>query len=236
MAYYKEIELDVEHVDKNKELRLSNLFLLFQEVAQEHAEILGIGKDKVFNNGRKWIITRQNVKINRLPKFGEKIKVYTYPGKNNPFFFYRSFYISDEKDNILVTSTSIWTILDASTNKIVANPFGHPLPEESREFELPIPQKIEENPTNKFKEREIFYSDIDLNGHLNNTRYLELIQNLHDSDFYKNNKVDGIIINYFSEIKENEIVTLYLDKIDKKEIIKGAVNDRDCFKAIITYK
>ena len=236
MAHSRIYNLDVEHVDKNKTLRLSNLFLMFQEIAQEHAELLDIGKDKVFNNGRKWIITRYKTKIIRMPKFGEQVTLYTYPGKNNPFFFYRHFYLKDEKGNIIAISSSVWAILDEKTNKIIVNPFGKNLLEESTDFELDIPNKIEEDASNKIKEHKLEYSDIDINGHLNNTRYIELIQNLHNSDFYKDNEIDSIILNYFSEIKEDETVSLYLDKNDKKEIIKGAVNSRDCFKAIITYK
>lgn len=236
MPHSRVYNLEVEHVDKNKKLRLSNLFLMFQETGQQHAELLGIGKDKVFNAGRKWIITRHNCKIFRLPSFGEKVTMYTYPGKNNPFFFYRSYYLKDEKGNLLAISTSIWAVLDASTNKIITNPFGHPLPEEKMDFELPLPKKIEEDASNLVKDHRIEYSDIDLNGHLNNTRYIELIQDLHNSDFYKENEIDTICLNYFSEIKEDEVVSLYLDRVGKTETIKGAVGTRDCFKAVISYK
>ena len=236
MIHSRQYNIDTGYVDKNKRLRLSNLFLMFQEIAEEHAEILGIGKDKVIEAGRKWIITRHGVKINRLPSFGEKVTLYTYPGKYNPFFLYRHFYLKDKDDNILLTAISIWAVLDAKTNKIIVNPFDVKLPEGHQDFELSVPSKIEDDPKNKVKDYVIQYSDIDLNGHLNNTRYLELVQNVHDSSFYLNHEFASVLINYFSEIKEGETVNLYSDLSDKQEIIKGSVNDRDCFKAIITYK
>ena len=235
MALTKEYVIDTGFVDKNKRLSLSRLFLMFQECAEAHAEVLGIGRSQTTDVGRKWIITRYGVKFNALPKYGDTVKVTTYPSKNNPFFFYRHFYVEDMKGNILITAVSIWAVLDAKTNKIVTNPFGKTTPEESRPFELPLPSKIEEDALNKIKEHKIEYSDIDLNGHLNNTRYIELIQNLHNSSFYKDHIYDTFCINYFSEIKEDEIVSLYLDTTDK-EVIKGSVNDHDCFKATITYK
>lgn len=236
MPFYKDYNVDTGFVDANKRLSLSKLFLMFQEVAEAHADTLDIGKAQTTDKGRKWIITRYSVKFNKLPNYGDKVRMYTYPLKNNPFFFYRNFYLEDEKGELLVIASSVWAVLDASTNKIVANPFGKLLPEENMDFELPAPIKIEEDAINGVKTHHVEYSDIDLNGHLNNTRYIELIQNLHDSNFYKEYVFDTFVVNYFSEIKEKEDVTLYLDKVDNKEVIKGAVGSRDCFKAIITYK
>lgn len=235
MALTKEYVIDTGFVDKNKRLSLSRLFLMFQECAEAHAEELGIGRANTTEIGRKWIITRYYVKFNALPKYGDTVKVTTYPGKNNPFFFYRHFYVEDLKGNILIIASSVWAVLDAKTNKIVTNPFGKKTPEESREFELPLPSKIEEDATNKIKEHQVEYSDIDLNGHLNNTRYIELIQNLHNSAYYKDHIYDTFLINYFYEIKEDEVVSMYLDQTDN-DIVKGSVNDHDCFKARITYK
>ena len=194
---------------------------MFQESAEEHSEILGIGHDKTTFAGRKWVITRYSLKINRMPKFEENITVYTYPGKPNPYFLYRHFYVKDEKGHLLAVASSVWTILDANTNKIVANPFDIVVPGESTEFELDLPAKINDDATNKVKEHQIEYTDIDLNGH--------------DTEFYKNHEIDSFLINYFSEIKEKEIVKLFVDNKDK-EVIKGSVGDRDCFKAVIIYK
>lgn len=236
MIHSKKYVIDTGYVDRNRKLRLSNLFWMFQEIAEEHAEELGIGQEKVTLNKRKWIITRHSVVINRLPEFPEKVTLYTYPGKNNPFFLYRHFYLEDEKGNLLLRGCSIWAILDAATNKIIVNPFGHPLPEDSKEDELPIPSKIEEDALNKVKEHVVEYGDIDLNGHLNNTKYIDLIQNIHSSDFYKEHEFAAIDVNYFLEIKENEVVDLYSDIDGKKEIIKGTVGGKDCFKAKIIYK
>ena len=236
MSYTKEYVIDTGYVDRNRRLSLAKLFLMFQECAEAHAETIGTGRDKTTFAGRKWIITRHNVKIDRLPTFGETVKLTTYPGKNNPYFYYRYFYMEDEKGEIIIRGCSIWAILDASTNKIVANAFDFKLPEESRTFELPLPPKIEDDPTELVKEHYVEYSEIDLNGHLNNTKYIELIENLHDSNFYKDYIYDSVVVNYYLEIKEKEKVSLYLLKDNNKETIKGSVNEKDSFKAQIIYK
>ena len=235
MAFSKTYIIDTALIDKNKRLRLSNLFVIFQEMAEAHGETIGTGKAATTDVGLKWIITRHSAKIERLPTYGEKVEVYTYPGKNNPYFFYRYFFIKDEKGNIIIRATSIWAIVDAKTNKLVYDPFKRKLPEESFDFELPIPAKINEDINDKVDEYHVRYSDIDLNGHVNNSRYLEMIQNLHDSAFYKEHEIDSILINYFAELKENDDVILYSNN-SNPEIIKGTSKDKDSFKVIINYK
>ena len=235
MAFSRKYVIDTSLIDKNKRLRLSNLFVLFQEVAEAHAETLGTGKANTTDVGLKWIITRYAIKFNCLPTYGEKVEVFTYPCKNNPFFFFRNFFIKDEQGNIIIRAASIWAVIDAKTNKIVTNPFKKPLPEESFDFELATPEKIVEDVNNKVGEYHIKYSDIDLNGHVNNSRYIEMIQNLHDSEFYKNHEYDSLLINYFAELKENDKVILYSNSANP-EIIKGSTLDKDSFKVIINYK
>lgn len=235
MAYSRKYIVDTSLVDKNKRLRLSNLFVMFQEVAEAHAEILGIGKASTTDVGLKWVITRYMIKFERMPTYGEKIEVFTYPNKNNPYFFFRNFFIKDEKGNIIIKAASVWAIIDAKTNKVVINPFKKTLPEESFDSELPTPEKINEDVDKKFGEYHIQYSDIDLNGHVNNSRYIEMIQNIHNSEYFLNHEFDSLLINYFMELKENDVVTLYSNS-SNPEIIKGSTKDKDSFKVIIYYK
>ena len=79
------------------------------------------------------------------------------------------------------------------------------------------------------------YTEIDLNGHLNNTSYVEYILNTHDNEFYKHNRISSININYDKEIKNTEIVDLFSNK-ESPEIIKGRVNGENRFTAKIEYE
>lgn len=235
MSHQENYYLETSLVDKNLNLKLSSLFLLFQDIAGKHAEELGIGKASTTDVGLKWIITRYRIDFNKLPKYGETIKLVTYPGKRNPFFFFRHFYMEDLEGNLLLKASSVWVVLDAKTNKVKTNPFSVEVPEEFLEDELPNPDKILEDATTLVSTREVTYSDIDLNGHLNNTRYIEFIQDIHDSEFYKNHEIKTLTINYSQEIKEGNTVNIYSNN-QNPEIIKGKVNDVESFKIKIEYK
>ena len=82
--------------------------------------------------------------------------------------------------------------------------------------------------------RKVRYSDIDLNGHLNNTKYIDYIIDLHDSDFYKKNSIVRFLINYEKELMDNDVLNLFSDH-QNPEYIKGEV-DKTAFEVNISYQ
>ena len=229
-------EITSVDTDINLETKLSNLFLMFQEVSSRHSEMLGIGKADTIDKGLRWVITRFEVEIIKMPKYGDVVNVLTYPGESNPLFFYRHFVIEDKKHNVLVRASSVWAIINAATHQVVKDPFhGKSLPKEHRDDELAIPSKIEGDASEFIYKTTIRYSDIDLNSHLNNTRYIELIQNAFDLSFYKENVIERININYLAELKEGDEVSVYSNN-ENPCIIIGKKDNKNHFVAKLTYK
>lgn len=222
-------EITSVEVDFNLDTKLSNIFLFFQEVSSIQSEVFHIGKQDTLDKDLHWVITRFNVEISRLPKYGEHIKVVTYPGTSNALFFNRHFRILDEKDNVLVKACSVWCVIEDKTHMIKKDPFnGLVLPVSKMEDELPLPGKVEYKEGKLIYKKTIRYSDIDLNSHLNNTRYIELIQDAFDIDFYKSHKLVNLTINYLSELKLNDEVSIYKDE-DEEITIRGSKEDKDHF-------
>ena len=232
------LEKEVTSVDTdfNLDVKLSTLFLYFQEVSSLHSEVLGVGKGETIDKNLHWVISRFNVEINKLPRYGDKIKIKTYPGKDNKLFFYRHYQITDLKDNVLVKACSIWLIVDGLTHQIKRDPFnGYSLPQVSLEGELEAPAKINEAATDYLYSRKIRYSDIDLNSHLNNTRYIELIQDSFDLSFYKEHKIKSILINYNQEFKAGDEVSIYISS-SSPYIVSGRKDNKDHFVASLEFK
>ena len=231
------IEKDItsNEADYNLDMKLSSIFLFFQEVSSLHSEVLGVGKSETIDKDLHWVITRFNVVIDRIPRYGEKVKVKTYPGANNGLFFFRHYQITDMKDNVLVRAISNWVIIDGFTHEIKRNPFkGYSIPIYKEEGELPIPTKINEKATNYLYSRKVRYSDIDLNTHLNNTRYIDLIQDAFDLNFYKTHKIKNFLINYFLELKAGDEVKIY-GSDSNPYIISGLKEDKEHFVASIEF-
>lgn len=234
--YKEEKEIASTLVDLNLECKLSALFLLFQDLATSDAEQFGAGKSNTIDKGLHWIITRFDVEIIRMPRYLEKVVAMSYPGDNNPLFFNRYFVIEDLKGNVLVKAVSVWAVIDFKNHSLVKNPFpGIIFPTMHRDDELPTPRKLSGSADNIIYSRIISYSDIDLNSHLNNTRYIELIQDSFDISFYKKHCIKSISINYLQELRAGDEVSLYQSSSDNKTTIIGRKDDKDHFISEITY-
>ena len=234
--YQKKYYLGVTEVDENLELKLSSFFVMMQEVATEHAEMLGIGKQNTIDKGQFWVVIRYSVDIIKSPKYLETITVNTYPGDDKKFIFPRYFEVLSESGEILIRASSTWCVLNKSDHQIVFNPFGEKvLPVEHHENEEPLPKKVLSKDNELMERRMVRYSDTDLNGHLNNVKYIEYIIDMHNSKFYKENRISHITINYEKEILAGNEVLLYSSN-DNPEYICGIADDKVSFHAEIEYQ
>ena len=82
--------------------------------------------------------------------------------------------------------------------------------------------------------RKIYYSEIDLNSHLNNCSYIKLLVDLKDKKFYEKYKISRINVSYKKELNEGDKVDIYCSNLNPNyiEIKKG---DEVCFTAEVTY-
>ena len=234
--YKKKYYIGSNDVDQFFDLKLPSFFKMMQDISTEHAELIGIGKETTLDKGLFWVITRIEIEITRMPKYLENVYLITYPGDNMRFMFPRYFRLEDEKGNCLMKASSLWMVLDRANHRISLNPFPEvKLPEEHMPDELPLPNKVVDQEGVEVEKRKVRYCDIDLNGHLNNTKYIDYIIDIHDSDFYKNHKIKHFLINYEKEIIDNNVLTL-LTNNGNPEVIKGKLEDKTSFIAQIDYK
>lgn len=220
--YQKKYYIGSNDVDQFLELKLPSFFKMMQDIATEHAEVLNIGKANTIDKNLYWVITRIELDILKMPKYLQNVVLKTYPGDDMRFIFPRYFQLEDEKGNILIKASSTWMVLSRETHKICLNPFnGFKAPTEHLKDEQPLPNKclLDDN-LSLVETRKVRYSDIDLNGHLNNTKYIDYIVDIHDSDFYKQHRIKHFLINYEKELKDNNILSIYSNN-DNPEYIKG---------------
>ncbi len=233
--FKEKIQITSLDVDSNLELKASSLFKYMQLVASNHVGSLGAGHLDLMKHNMLWVVIRMDVKIYRTPKLEEEVLFTTHPGETKSFIFPRFFEIYDKKGNLIIAVSSLWALIDKTTRKVVLKPDGFvKIKAESDKNDLPDPAKIVGEASNLVNTHKARYTDIDLNGHFNNTSYVECILNTHDNDFYKRHRVSSISINYDKEIKDGDEIVLYTNG-QSPEIIKGKVNDENRFTAKLEY-
>ena len=151
------------------------------------------------------------------------------------FIYPRYYEVYDKKGNLLVAGSSLWVVIDAKSRHVVTKPFGdRDLKGEKNKDDLPLPEKVVIEEVVLKETRKVRYNDIDLNGHLNNVKYIEFMMDLHDKEFYDQYMINEILINYEKECHDSDEVSLYMN--DKNDCsIKGMVGDTTSFTAKINF-
>jgi len=234
--YKKEFIISNNDVDYRFNLKPANLYRIFQDIALKATEEVGSDSISLSKRGIDWVITRMDVEIKRLPRCNEKITVCTYPGKDLAMLYPRYFYILDENNNVIIRASSIWALIDAKTRKVIVDKDTiKKLPPETSEYELPLPGKIAASEEkNLIETRTIHYSDLDFNCHMNNVRYVELLMDVHDFEFYKTHRPTFISLNYMKEIREKDKVSVYSD-LNNPETFEVQVDGGTSFLAKVTF-
>ena len=159
--------------DCNGNLRLLTLMNIFQDVADTHASRLGVGIEHCKKNGLAWVSANYIIKIQRMPKWHEKITVSSWPAVEKKLGAIRDFEIYDENHNIIICATSQWILIDFAKRRPVCLRDNLPdyqvLPERALNLDF---CKIEEPEQIDYLQLfEIRYDDIDVNRHVNNAVY-----------------------------------------------------------------
>lgn len=193
-------------VDLRASATLPVLCQFMQESAWRHAENMGFGFSYLKDQDFVWVLARQNVKMNAFPKWGDTIKIETQPLGVEKLFFFREFRLSDANGNSLGYATTAWFIMDLNKRR-PQRPnkyFGDRLNKLGlATFEKPAKLEADDAPEYSGKIK-AGYSDLDVNGHVNNVRYLGWFLDALPLEFLKSHFIREMAINYLAEAQYGE--------------------------------
>ena len=177
--YSNKYVIRTSECDNNFNIRLSALWDIMQDVAVHHAGFLGFGHETMLKNGNFFALMRMNVKIKRYPKSQEKITVETYPAGIYKIFCVRKYNIFDEKGEKIAEGTSLWIIVDAGSNRPLRPNKAYPKAQfTNSNYEGETPEKIGIPESFDFLRKVTAeFCDIDANNHVNNSRYINWLEN-----------------------------------------------------------
>src|SRR5574344_217287 len=144
----------------NGKATLPTICNYLQEAASRHAELLGFSKSNFEASGENitWVLTRMFVRMERYPAWEEEITVETFPRGGRRIVAWRDFEIKDSAGRTIGRATSDWMVIDF-------DPY-------TPRLQFPVADQ----PSTPSSQRLNFRaqnSHIDLNGHVNNVRYIE---------------------------------------------------------------
>ena len=230
-AYVREKDVSIKD-----NIRPSAILDYFQDVAGIHADILKIGYEDIIKDNLLWVILYSEFNVvKRLPLFGEKIKIQTWPKIKGKLEFHREFQILDSNNELLVTGISIFCLINTETRRLERASKVEYIGSyyEKSNYPEKIDRKLLFNIDNVLKEYnyKVLLTDCDHNLHLNNAKYLDIIYNMQALDLTK--KIKKVRINFLHEALIDEVIKVkYVKNEYGSDCFIGYVNDNECFTAI----
>ncbi len=176
IKYQERFKIRATEVDFDQKATLPAICNLLQEVAGNHARELQFDITDLQENKLTWVLHRLCVKMDSYPDWREMITIQTWPSSGDGLRAYRDFLILDSDGNTIGKSLSYWLMMDIESRRPTRIPkeilemapknVDHVLPVSDARFAA-----IEGSAsTQTYTVRK---SDLDLNKHVNNVKYIE---------------------------------------------------------------
>ena len=234
--YERHILLRSGDVDLYRRLRTSVLFEWLQEAAIRHTEELGMGREKTLDKGLLWVVTMQQAEILRMPAYDERIVLSSWPGKTMHVFFPRHYLLQGEGGETLIRANALWMLVDAQTRRMVF-PERHGVVIEGGETgdELPLPCAPARLETAQERVFPVPYSYVDLNGHMNNTRCFDLMEDCIPAAA-EGKRLRRVNVEYSSEARLGDVLRVrWGGGADGEYYLEGAL-EKPCFRMAVQYE
>ena len=220
--FNKDYRIHVYESGPDGKLTLSSLFDFFQDIASEHAIALGYGREELMKDNNFLVLSRMYSVIDKWPAMGDKISIRTWPRGTEKLFALRDFIAREEDGSIIAMATSSWLIVDYTTKRIQRPDNNLNRLNFVPESETALPRnasKIGALPPDSKLTRQfsVRVSDLDVNFHANNARYLEWVTDCYDLDFIMNNAPLSAEINYLAESHFNDPVAIVTAQPEENE-------------------
>ena len=174
-AYDLRFPVRYGEIGENGVATLSALGNWLQEAAGLSADELGFGENDLLPYGVTWILTRLVLRIDRLPSAGEILRVHTWPSSADKLA-HRGYEVFDAQDRLIVSGGSSWTVMNLADRSMTTVPeaIAQKFPSSPRpcdSFACRVVPRIKGDNVSSCLLR-VRRDDLDINGHVNNTRYL----------------------------------------------------------------
>ncbi len=216
------------HVDRFGRARPAVLLYMVQEAAGQHCALLAVDHETLSHKHLFWAVSRNRVQVTRLPRLGETVTLKTWPMPTTRVAYPRSVVAYDEQGRELFRSISLWVLMDARTRAMVLpGKSGITVDGTLTGTELAVPHAVAVRPMENSRVCTVGYSLLDRNGHMNNTRYMDWVDDLLSSEFHRDNPVQEFTVCYMNEAREGDAVTVRYELNDGPVLTVDATREQD---------
>lgn len=174
---------------------------LLQETAWGHAEKFGFGMNAMESAGYYWVVTRQTLQMTEWPLHGENVNITTWLRPPEGAFVTREFLIKNEDGRTLGSCSTSWLALDRESKKIlpIANIRDWVDITSEQSTGITAEKVPAEGVFENVAKYRVRVSDLDINQHVNNTKYSQWILDSIPYELHKVLLLKAYSVNFLAE-------------------------------------
>ena len=217
--------IDTRDVDGQGYCRPSALLGHLQEAAALAAECRGFGRDVLMERyGAFWMLARLWYRLERSLRWGEEVTVHTWHRGGKGASMYRDFDLYVQGKHV-GEAVSVWALVQQSDRKMlrlsqIPELQGTEGGERNKSIvlnKLRLPENME-----LAERRTMRYSDMDINAHVNNTRYADFACDaIHAEKLGAGQFVRAMQLGYHAECRAGEAVDLFCAREGDTHFVHG---------------
>ena len=216
-------------------LKPSALLRYVEQVSADHARTFGMTDQFFKDHGVAFLVGKQALKFDRVPQRAEKLTLLTRAEASRRGSVKRITTVTDAEGKQVAMVDCRWIVVSLAENRILREP-GWTVDgfwNETVEGELPLQLHKCREGLASAGEWTVRYSQCDLNGHLNNAFYLDLVCDALPLDVVRKGPVTFASINYHREVPMGETVEVFYAPSAEGWYIIGKHNGQTSFESYL---
>ena len=220
-------------------LSASALLRTTQQIATDHCDSLGLSGAFLAEHGVAFLLAKMGVELTRDIHLGEILSVTTHPCMPRHAFYNRYTDFRDSDGHVVARVDARWVLVDIHTRHILRNPpeelvfpFDNWVDQEQR-LALSRPTTLE-----PAGDACAVYSRVDVNGHLNNTYYGDILCDALPTEVWL--AAGGFrraVLFYRQELPLGNRMELLRGRMeDGGWYVEGVLGDKRCFEGSIQFE
>ena len=233
--------IETYDVQPNSIIKMSALFKLFQKAAGDDFDKTGMTYEVLRSHGIVFVLTKNTVKFYDDIKKYDEVTITTYPRGTRGVSFLRDYdvFVGDKR---VAYSSSTWVLLDINNRRLLRpnalDSIGS-VPVSMDNFIEIEDKRIKFSAENLCKTdvREVYYSHIDYNGHMNNTHYPDIVFDYLPEEYKCSLKEKFISVYYVTELMQGQKYEVYTGCENGEYIVlaKNSETGKDIFTAVFDF-